>query len=150
MRRKTSIYELPDGSWDIEREEADYQQAQFEVEERARSQQIKRAHRAYLSGDKAKAAKLCPHGAGYIIPMDTTRKTNGEVCYCTPSPGTKTRLGHVHAAKLTFEEWARGILVMEALAGNSMVPWLTNLPRAAKQARTILKRTTRGGDVHHV
>lgn len=69
------------------------------------------------------------------------RKRNPDLCYCIPSPGTKERLGHVHGARLSKEEWAKGILAIAALAGSNtdILPWLDKLPVAVRDAKRIVK-----------
>lgn len=61
-----------------------------------------------------------------------------DLCYCKPG-----FTGHVHAARLSAEEWARGILAMADLARDSQVPWLAGLPKAERQARKILQKRSR-------
>ncbi len=64
------------------------------------------------------------------------------MCYCEKGvvPGSSTRLGHVHAASLSPVEWAKGVLAIEALAGDSRAPWLADLPKAARKARAIMRK----------
>jgi hypothetical protein len=64
--------------------------------------------------------------------------TSDNLCYCTPSPGTESRLGHIHGAKLTAEQWATGIMAIATLAGSSRMPHLSGLPKAVKKAQRIL------------
>ena len=64
---------------------------------------------------------------------------NPDLCYCMPG-----RTGHVHATKITAEEWAAGILAMEKLARDCMAPYLAPLPKAANRARRILAQATGG------
>ena len=56
------------------------------------------------------------------------------LCHCLPG-----RTGHVHAVKITPEEWARGILAIKVLAGDCQMVRLAGLPKAVKQARRILR-----------
>jgi len=57
-----------------------------------------------------------------------------DFCHCMPG-----RTGHVHAAKISPEDWAMGILAMEKLTDSCMMVHLAGLSKAAKQARRILK-----------
>ena len=66
-----------------------------------------------------------------------------DLCYCIPSPGTENRLGHVHAAKITPEEWAKGIMAIAALSNGSRMNHLAGLPKAIKQAQKILTSKTK-------
>src|SRR3990167_7343624 len=54
-------YEMPDGSWDMEREEADSQLAALAQAGRDSYQMSKRSLAALLRGDKEQAANFCPH-----------------------------------------------------------------------------------------
>jgi len=54
-------YEMPDGSWDMEREDADCQQAALEAAGRNFVKRRKRSLAALLEGNKERAAELCPH-----------------------------------------------------------------------------------------
>lgn len=67
------------------------------------------------------------------------------LCHCGGGENYSggARLGHVHAAKISSVEWARGICAMAELAGDSKVPWLADLPRAVRQARAILRKEPR-------
>jgi hypothetical protein len=65
------------------------------------------------------------------------REQNDDLCYCKPG-----FTGHVHAAKISPEEWARGVLAIDFLGCGSMAtstPKLTAKNRRA--AEKIMKQT---------
>lgn len=61
-------YEMADGSWDMEREAADYEQAELEAQGRDHSRRMKKVD-ALHGTDPAAAAAACNHGWGY--PLDS-------------------------------------------------------------------------------
>lgn len=58
------MYERPDGSWDMEREQADFDQADLERAGREAARSYRRSLALILSGDLEGAATTCRHGAG--------------------------------------------------------------------------------------
>ena len=60
-------YERPDGSWDMDREEADHQQAALEAAGREAYRMQRRSMGARLRGNPPEAAALCPHGASGLV-----------------------------------------------------------------------------------
>lgn len=69
--------------------------------------------------------------------MSTER--HDDLCYCKPG-----FTGHVHAAKLTDEEWAKGVLAIDFLGRGSMA---TSTPKLSlknrRKAETIMRRSER-------
>lgn len=62
------------------------------------------------------------------------RERNDNLCYCKPG-----FTGHVHAARITPEEWAQGVLAIAELGRDSMAvstPRLTPKNRRAAEAIT--------------
>lgn len=58
-----SRYEMPDGSWDMDREEADYQQYELERAGREAYRAHRKALARLLKGDATGAAQVCPHSS---------------------------------------------------------------------------------------
>jgi len=69
--------------------------------------------------------------------MSTER--HDDLCYCKPG-----FTGHVHAVKLTDEEWARGVLAIDFLGRNSMA---TSTPKLSaknrREAEAIMRHPRR-------
>lgn len=64
---------------------------------------------------------------------------NDDLCYCKPGC-----TGHVHAARIDLEDWARGVLAIDFLGRNSAAtstPKLTTKNRRAAEA--IVKQADR-------
>lgn len=67
------------------------------------------------------------------MPVPEVQRTPG-LCYCNPN-GT----GHVHGAPVDPETWARGVLAIDAMAGQ--YPWAPRLSRRNRAAaRRILAK----------
>lgn len=67
------------------------------------------------------------------------RERNDDLCYCKPG-----FTGHVHAAKITSEEWATGVLAITALSTGSMATSTPKLSaRNRRAAENIIKRSGR-------
>ena len=63
------------------------------------------------------------------------REPNDDLCYCKPG-----FTGHVHAARITPEEWAQGVLAIDFLGRSSMA---TSTPKlSAKNRRAAEKILT--------
>jgi hypothetical protein len=60
--------------------------------------------------------------------------------YCT-SCKANSPLRHVHGHPVDAVTWAKGVLAMEYLAGNSMAVHLAGLPKAARKAKKILRQS---------
>ena len=60
-------YETPDGGWDMEREQADFDQAEMERAGRVYSRRAKASAGLRAAGNLEGAAELCPHGGGYPL-----------------------------------------------------------------------------------
>jgi hypothetical protein len=70
------------------------------------------------------------------------RERDPDLCYCKLG-----FTGHVHAAKISPEEWAQGVLAIDFLSRNSMAtstPKLT--PKNRKAAERILAGRLRKGE----
>lgn len=89
-------YEMEDGSWDSEREEADRQQADFQADAREYTRLRRRILAAALRGDLAGAARLCRHGwsgrheDGRLCEICGSTFKEGPDCF---TPGPIVRLG---------------------------------------------------------
>lgn len=66
-------YEGPDG-WDMEREQADFDQADMEAQGRAHGKKVKRFQVLKAEGKLQEAAEACPHSGGY--PLDSLAARN--------------------------------------------------------------------------
>lgn len=64
-----------------------------------------------------------------------TIKRDDDLCYCQPG-----FTGHIHAAKVTPEEWAHGVLAIDFLSRGSMAtatPKLT--PKNRRKAEAVMR-----------
>lgn len=61
------MYERQDGSWDMDREEADYQQAELIAAGREAYRRDRKSLACRLKGDLAGASAICSHGASGLV-----------------------------------------------------------------------------------
>jgi hypothetical protein len=60
------------------------------------------------------------------------RERNDDLCYCKPG-----FTGHIHAARLSDEEWAEGVLAIDSLGRNNMA---TSTPKLSARDRRAAKK----------
>lgn len=60
------------------------------------------------------------------------KERNDDLCYCKPG-----FTGHIHAARITPEEWAKGVLAIDFLGRGSMS---TSTPKLSAKNRRAAER----------